>query len=102
MQNLHPTLTSSLSLPPNTYIYKILQSSPTELAIITSSDSLHFLDPQTLRSTRTIPNVHESITCLENSNDPASNLILTAGRDGVVKYWDVRSKEKVLEIRNRK
>jgi WD40 repeat protein len=99
MTTLTPSHTSNLSLPSNTYIYKILPTgprtaSPTSLSILSSDDSVRFLDPSTLSllPDGVLKKVHHSVTCLEPSNDAAGNIIATAGRDGLVKFWDSRSK----------
>lgn len=96
---------SDLGFAENSYIYKILSTSPRtdpftyttspdQLAIISSDDSLRFFDPSTLSL---VPNglikkVHESVTCLERVDDEGSNVVATAGRDGLIKYWDKRTK----------
>ncbi|KAF2746150.1 WD40 repeat-like protein [Sporormia fimetaria CBS 119925] len=102
MSTLTPLTSTTAGLAPETYIYKILSNaprtsphtyttSPTRLAIISSDDSLRFLDPSTfsLIPDGVIGKAHESITCLERADDEGS-LIATAGRDGLVKYWDAR------------
>lgn len=48
-----------------------------------------------------IANANENITCLERANDAPSNVVATAGRDGLIRFWDKRSKQKVLEIQSR-
>jgi hypothetical protein len=48
-----------------------------------------------------IRTANDSITCLERANDAASNVVATAGRDGLIRYWDQRSRQKVLEIQSR-
>jgi WD40 repeat protein len=104
-------LSSNLGLPPNSYIYKVLSTSPRQdsltytlsdtLAVISSDDSLRLLDPATLDL---LPDgfvkVNTSVTCLERVDDAASNLIATAGRDGLVNFWDKRSKKKALGIQS--
>ncbi|KAF2651837.1 WD40 repeat-like protein [Lophiostoma macrostomum CBS 122681] len=104
------TLSSGLGLPPNSYIYKLISTSPRhdpysysqtdQLAAISSDDSLRIFDPATLNI---VPNgiinaVNESVTCLERADDPASNLIATAGRDGYIHIWDKRTQQKALRI----
>ena len=90
MRQANLITTSSLSLSPNTYIYKITPTT-THLAAISSDGSLRLIDPTTLRE---IPNgvlnkVHDGVTCLQAvDHDP--NILLTAGRDAVVRQYDVR------------
>ncbi|KAF2705755.1 WD40 repeat-like protein [Pleomassaria siparia CBS 279.74] len=105
-------LSSNLGLPPNSYIYKILSTSPRHdpltysntdtLAVISSDDSLRFVDPATLQ---TLPNgaiqgVNEGVTCLERVDDPEGNLVATAGRDGLINFWDKRSRAKAMVIQS--
>ncbi|ORY19200.1 WD40-repeat-containing domain protein [Clohesyomyces aquaticus] len=112
MAPLTQTLSSNISLPPNSYIYKILSTSPRTdplsyyqtdtLAILSSDDSLRFIDPATLNvlPDGVIKSVNESVTCLERADDLSSIIVATAGRDGLVKYWDRRSKGSVLTIQS--
>lgn len=103
--------TSTLSLPPDSYIYKLLPTSARtsplsystldELAVICSDDSLRFLTPSlTLASSGLIKNVHESVTCLERVDDRGT-IVATAGRDSTVRFWDRRTRSRVSEIRTR-
>jgi WD40 repeat protein len=113
MMAFAPTRSSNLELPANSYIYKIITTAPREdaliyqkadqLAVISSDDSLRFFDPTTLQilPDGIIQNVNDKVTCLERGNDLPSNLVATAGRDGLVKYWDNRSRQKVAEIQSR-
>jgi WD40 repeat protein len=108
-----PILSSNAGLPPNSYIYRIISTAPRQdpltysqtdqLAIISSDDSLRFLDPATLSALPNgiIKNVNEKVTCLERANDAPSNVVATAGRDGLIRFWDKRSRQKVLEIESR-
>ncbi|EAT81657.2 hypothetical protein SNOG_11158 [Parastagonospora nodorum SN15] len=99
---------ASAGLPPNSYIYKITSTAPRQdpltyskldqLAIISSDDSLRFLDPLTLAVNGTIKNANDKVTCLERANDAPSNVIATAGRDGMIRFWDKRTRQKALEI----
>lgn len=114
MAPLIQSLSSNLGLPSNSYIYKILCTSPRQdpltysqtdrLAVISSDDSLRFLDPATLNvlPDGIVKNVNESVTCLEPVDDPAGNILATAGRDGLIKYWDKRSSFQVMVIESRK
>jgi WD40 repeat protein len=94
---------SDLGLPPNSYIYRIISTAPRQdpltysrtdqIAAIASDDSLRFFDPATLNAlpNGVVRNVNEKVTCLERGNDQQSNLVATAGRDGLIKFWDKRS-----------
>lgn len=106
---------SDLGLPPNSFIYKIISTAPRQdpltysrtdlLAAIASDDSLRFFDPATLgvSPNGTVKNVNEKVTCLERGNDQPSNLVATAGRDGLIKFWDKRSPGKaVAEVQSRR
>jgi len=113
MAPLVQILSSSIGLPPNSYIYKILPTSPSEiplmysntdqLAVISSDDSLRLLDPSTLQllPDGVIQNANQSLTCLERGEDLQSNIVVTAGRDGLVNFWDKRSRSKAMTIRSR-
>lgn len=102
---------SDVGLPPNSYIYRIIStaarldplsySKTDQLAIISSDDSLRFLDPATLNVNGVVKTANNSVTCLERANDAASNVVATAGRDGLIRFWDSRSRQKVLEIQSR-
>jgi WD repeat-containing protein 89 len=108
-----PALSSNAGLPPNSYIYKIISTAARQdpltyskvdgLAIISSDDSLRFLDPTTLNPIQTgvVKNVNEKVTCLERANDVPSNVVATGGRDGYIRFWDNRSPQKALEIESR-
>jgi len=108
-----PGISSNAGLPPKSYIYKVLStaarqdpltySKTDQLAIISSDDSLRFLDPTSLSlfPDGVIKNVNEKVTCLEQANDAPSNVVATAGRDGMVRFWDKRSRQKALEIESR-
>jgi WD40 repeat protein len=112
-QDLTPAHSSNLEVPPNSYIYKIISTAPrtdpltyngtSPLAVIASDDSLRFFDPASLHAlpNGTICNVNDKVTCLERGNDAPSNLVATAGRDGLIKYWDARTMQKAAEIQCR-
>jgi WD40 repeat protein len=105
------SVSSNAGLPPNSYIYKVISTAPRQdpltyskldqLAIISSDDSLRFLDPSTLATNGTVKKVHDSVTCLERANDAPSNVVATAGRDGMIRFWDKRTRQKALEIQSR-
>jgi WD40 repeat protein len=114
MPSATPGASSNAGLPPNSYIYKIISTAPRQdpltyskldqLAIISSDDSLRFLDPETLDvlPNGIVKNVNTKVTCLERANDAPSNVVATAGRDGFIRFWDKRSRQKVLEIQSRR
>ena len=92
------TATSNLSLPADSYIYKIVNLNG-NLAAISSDDSLRLIDSRTLQeiTNGTINNIHVGVTCLQAVNrDP--NILLTAGRDAVVREYDLRSGQKTLQL----
>ena len=106
---------SDLGLPPNSYIYKIISTAPRQdpltysqtdsLAAIASDDSLRFFNPATLGvlPNGIVQNVNEKVTCLERGNDQPSNLVATAGRDGLIRFWDKRTPGKaVAEVQCRR
>ena len=94
------TATSSLSLPTDSYIYRVLPVKST-LAAISSDDSLRLIDSATLReiSGGILDRVHDGVTCLTNL-DSDQNSLLTAGRDAAVRCWDLRSGKKRFELLN--
>jgi len=104
---------SDLGLPPNSYIYKVISTASRQdpltyerfdlLATISSDDSLRFIDPTTLNvlPDGIIKNVNDKVTCLERGNDTPSNILATAGRDGLVKFWDKRSRKPVTTLHAR-
>jgi len=93
--------TSSLSLPSGSYIYCIAAVDHA-LAAISSDDSLRIFDPETLQLTSglALENVHIGVTCLKSVSSSSSSVI-TAGRDGFIRYWDLRTGEQSLEIKDR-
>ena len=88
---------SEISLPPKTYIYKI-EPILTKLAVISSDDSLRFVDSSTLQveSNGIRQGVHAGVTSLVNKL--ANNTILTAGRDGLIRIWDSRHSVRISEF----
>ncbi len=112
MSSLTPISTSTLSLPPNSYIYKILStaaqqdpfsySKTSQLAIISSDDSLRYIDASTLQTLPDgiVKSVNEKVTCLERV-DATGNVLATAGRDGLVNFWDTRTRRKVAGVQSR-
>lgn len=101
---------SDIGFSSNSYIYRIIStaarqdpltySKTDQLAIIGSDDSLRFVTPD-LKATEVVKTANNSITCLERANDASSNVVATAGRDGLIRYWDKRSRQKFLEIQSR-
>lgn len=95
--------TSSLSLPPQSYVYTIIPIKENAgIAAISSDDSLRVVDSNTLQilSNGIIPNVHAGVTCLDVIVNENVNCLLTAGRDGLVKCWDLRSGRSTLDFRD--
>lgn len=88
------SVATSASLNPDTYIYKILPIS-TAIGSISSDDSLRVIDPPTLELRGTIGGVHDGVTCLSGFRD---RLGLTAGRDGLLKCIDLRTKNTTFEL----
>lgn len=92
------TTTSSLSLPVDSYIYKVVHVNG-NLAAISSDDSLRLIDLETLREIAggVLKNVHDGVTCLQTvDHDP--NCVLTAGRDAAVQQHDLRSGQKTMQL----
>ena len=114
MAPLVQTLKANLGLPPNSYIYKILSTSPRhdsltytntdQLAVISSDDSLRFFDPATLQvlPDGIVKDVNKGVTCLERVDDAEGSLVATAGRDGLINFWDKRSRSKAIAIQSRR
>lgn len=102
MHTLQATASSSLSLPPGTYIYAIAATSPPssgaqsqQFATISSDDSLRLFDGHSLQPTAVVAaKSHDGgVTALKEYPEigPQGFLLATAGRDGVVRLWDVRA-----------
>lgn len=112
MAPLRQVASSNLSLPPNSYIYKIISTAPRDgplnylgtspLASISSDDALRFIDPSTLNilPDGVIKDVNKSVTCLERVDDQG-NIVSTAGRDGLIRFWDKRSRSKNMFAQSR-
>ena len=103
MRQLVPSGATNLSLPADSYIYKLCYqpqgSGEKLLAAISSDDSLRLLSPSTLQTLAggVFANTHEKgVTCLKSG--PVGSFV-TAGRDGAVRIWDFRERKKVLELR---
>jgi WD40 repeat protein len=103
MHTLQATASSSLSLPPGTYIYAIAATSPSsssgtqhqqQFAAISSDDSLRLFDGHSLQPTSIVAaKSHDGVTALKEYGGiaPAGFLLATAGRDGAVRLWDARA-----------
>ncbi|KAL1635839.1 hypothetical protein SLS56_001534 [Neofusicoccum ribis] len=89
---------ADLSLPKDSYIYALRQTN-TSLAALSSDDSIRIFDPKTLQllPNGIISRVHESVTCLETYSEDG-NVLATAGRDGLVKCWDRRTRKAVMQF----
>lgn len=117
MKSINPSLLStspSSLLPAGAYIYSIIPLHPAKagsaasLAAIASDNSLRLFDCATLQPFDSVRLQHEGVTCLrrwgraEADADHAGGAdMLTAGRDGVVRGWDLRAgsgREQVLEL----
>ena len=84
---------SSLSLPPDSYIYSVIPvADNAAIAAISSDDSLRIFDPTTLQLTSNYASgkVHEGVTCLKNL-DADAGILVTVGRDATVRCWDPRT-----------
>ncbi|OKL56014.1 hypothetical protein UA08_08640 [Talaromyces atroroseus] len=93
MHVLHQTAASSLSLPSGSYIYAIA-AAPSHFAAISSDDSLRLFDGQSLQPLAiTSAKAHDGVTALKEFHGSTTDtyLLATAGRDGAVRLWDVRS-----------
>lgn len=109
MHTLQATASSSLSLPPGTYIYAIAATSPSssgtqqQFAAISSDDSLRLFDGHSLQPTAVVTaKSHGSggVTALKEypgGNGAGGVLLATAGRDGAVRLWDVRTGGSALQ-----
>ncbi|KAJ5238328.1 hypothetical protein N7468_002947 [Penicillium chermesinum] len=97
MHTLKSIAASSLSLPADSYIYSIAASAPGAFAAISSDDSLRVFNASNLDNVSVVsPQTHEAGVTSLRSYD--SNLLVTGGREGKVKVWDVRSKAAVAEM----
>lgn len=95
MHTLKATASSSLSLPAGSYIYSICPAAPGSFATISSDDSLRLFDATSLKLLNvTAAKTHKGVTCLKEyggATGVGQQLLATAGRDGKVRLWDVRS-----------
>ncbi|KAF2427403.1 WD40 repeat-like protein [Tothia fuscella] len=121
MKTYQATASSNLGLPADSYIYSFATTAIQEdtrtdvfkplkpsdrLAGISSDDSIRVFDPSTLKilPDGLFTNAHKGITSIKRfaPNGQESNILMTSGRDGVVRGWDLRSKSKVLELQTPK
>ena len=98
MRHASLTTTSALSLPADSYIYKIIHVNG-NLAAISSDDSLRLIDLKSLRESANgvLNNVHDGVTCLQAVDDDP-NSVMTAGRDAAVKRYDLRNGLKTMQF----
>jgi WD40 repeat protein len=91
MYTLKEFASSSLSLAGDNYIYSIVPSSRTEFAAISSDDSLRIFDASKLSHASLVANnAHDGVTSL-GTYDASKQLVITGGRDGKMKLWDLRN-----------
>ena len=83
----------------DTYVYSIVRTDRA-LAAISSDDTLRLFDRHDLSavSADEPSKAHDGVTCLQKFDVPG-NVLATAGRDGLVRCWDQRSAQLVLEFR---
>ncbi|KAL7275256.1 ERAD-associated protein [Rhizina undulata] len=87
-QTFHSTLSSNLNTPPGSYIYDIVPVGDGTFAATASDDSIRIFDAATLALKGVVEGTHsKGVTSLKSVE---ANILATAGRDGVVKLWDVR------------
>lgn len=100
MHTLQATAASSLSLPADSYIYSIAASALGAFAAISSDDSLRVFDAADIDRVSVIsPKTHDAgVTSLRSYSTSDPQLLVTGGREGKVKVWDVRSKAAVVEM----
>ncbi|CAG8974471.1 hypothetical protein HYALB_00010857 [Hymenoscyphus albidus] len=88
--------------PENTYIYDIVPTAA-GLATISSDDVLRVLDPGNLseKPLKEIKDVNKDVTCLkavDPNGEAGAVIVATAGREGKVRMWDLRTGSKVAEV----
>ncbi|KAM3424925.1 hypothetical protein BST61_g6899 [Cercospora zeina] len=85
----------SLATSADNYLFALARGTGTQLATIGSDDALRTFDATTCNITKTLPNCHSGVSCLE-AGGPACTFV-TGGRDGVVRCWDGRA-QKIAEM----
>ena len=100
MHTLKAVAASSLSLPADNYIYSLAASAPGAFAAISSDDSLRVFDAANLERVSVISSkTHQAgVTSLRHYATGDAHLLATGGREGLVKLWDVRSGNAVVEM----
>ncbi|KAK8238788.1 WD40-repeat-containing domain protein [Phyllosticta capitalensis] len=103
MRTAKPVSANDLGLPPDSYIYSLRAAGQDALAALSSDDSIRTFDRGSLKllPDGVIQNAHASVTCLENWDDEG-NVLATCGRDGVVRFWDRRTRREVLRFEHSK
>jgi WD40 repeat protein len=94
MHTLKATASSSLNLGPGNYIYSITPASPGSLAAISSDDSLRVFDAADLGRVAVVAaktHGNGGVTSLGRyGSGQDQQLLVTGGRNGKVKLWDLR------------
>ncbi len=98
MNTLNPLASSTLHLPRGSYIYSIIPTSG-GYAVISSDDSLRVFDGVALQllPEGIVERTHAGVTSLRRFDDEG-NVLATAGRDGLVKCWDLRTGKRATEF----
>lgn len=109
------TAASSLPIAKDSYLYSIIStaakvsaslddyeplSSADRLVTISSDNQLLILSPETLKVESQIKNISTSVTSLKPfaGLGKKCDLVLTAGRDGIVAGWDLRSQTQAIKF----
>ena len=98
MKEATPLWQSDLGLPADSYVYRVVEcQDKSKLAGISSDDSLRIVSLERPLVDRVFTHTHQGVTSLERISDEA-NLLLTAGRDGSSRVWDLRTGSKVADV----
>jgi WD40 repeat protein len=105
MYHLNCISVFAINSPTDTYIYDVVPVSNGLVAAISSDDSLRVVDPLDLGKGELslMKDVGKDITCLRgigSGTEESGTTVVTAGRDGFVKIWDLRSGAKVGEVKS--